>query len=81
MSTVRPVPAWLGKADCKTCKYYSKGRCRLFIEKIEKSEIMFARVEDVRADEKMCGPKGVFWSSSDFDPDQIWYQDVLWTQE
>ena len=78
MASVRTPPrvSWMGKPECRKCKYYEKGTCRLFIEQFAKNEIVFAAVEEVRADEKMCGPKGVFWDSSDFDPDQLWYSDI-----
>ena len=83
MSSARAPPkmSWMGKPECRKCKYYEKGTCRLFIEQFAKNEIMFAPVDVVRADEKLCGPKGLFWSSSDFDSDQTWYSGVPWTQE
>jgi len=66
---------------CVNCKYYEKGRCRLFVDKYEK-KIVYVKTELARLDENMCGPKGSFWAStSDFDQDQIWYSDVPWTRE
>lgn len=83
MATSRAPPkvSWMGKNECRTCKYYEKGRCRLFIYQFAKNEIIFAPVDVLRADERLCGPKGLFWASSDFDSDQIWYSGAPWTQE
>jgi hypothetical protein len=83
MSTVRahPAPRWLGKPECRSCKHHYKGSCRLFVERFEKNVLVFLPVKVVRMKETLCGPSGTFWESSDFDSDQIWYQDILSTQE
>ena len=78
-----PRISWLGKPECRSCKHYAKGKCRLFIDMNYDNKIVFARVDEVRADERMCGPKGVYWSlTSDFDSDQPWYSGISsWLQE
>ena len=69
---VKTIP----KKECRSCKYYEKGKCRLFVDRIAKNEIVFVDADVLRADENSCGPKGLFWAASDFDPDQILYSDT-----
>lgn len=66
------------KPECRTCKYYAKGKCRLFLEHYVKNSIMFAPVEIARTDETMCGNSGMFWTSLNFDSDRILYSDTPW---
>jgi hypothetical protein len=78
MATVRAYPKMI-RPTCRTCRYYEKGRCRLFVENISKNEIMYAKIELARLDENLCGPEGMFWASPDFDTDQMWYSDNHWS--
>jgi len=69
------------KPDCRKCRHYEKGKCRLFIEHYTKNKIIFAPVNVARMDDTMCGPTGMFWALS-FDSDQFLYSDnPFWTQE
>ena len=62
---------------CTTCKYYKKGLCRLFLE-LNDHRLVLAKAQEVRLDEKLCGPEGIYWVlPSDPDPDQIWYSDIF----
>lgn len=77
MSSVRNVPKFMNaKRSCNTCKYHDKGLCRLFLYTLG-PDVSFAKTIDVRFDEKLCGPEGLFWTSfEDSDSDQIWYSDI-----
>jgi hypothetical protein len=76
------VAAGYSKAlrPCTTCKYYRKGFCRLFLDTNEHHRLSFVKAQEVRLDEKLCGPEGIYWAlPSDLDPDQIWYsENVEW---
>ena len=60
---------------CKNCKYYQKGRCRLFFD-TRTTTVSYAKVEEVRADKLLCGPKGVYWTHEDYYSDHMWCSDI-----
>lgn len=64
---------------CINCKYYNKSRCRLFLE-VNDNKLVIAKAREVRLDEKLCGPEGIYWAlPSDPDPGQFWYsENVEW---
>jgi hypothetical protein len=69
-----------GFPKCRTCRYYEKGKCRLFIERVN-NQITYAKVEDVRLNKSMCGPSALYWSDVNSDSDQTWYLGDPWSQE
>jgi hypothetical protein len=45
---------------CRTCKYHSMGKCKLFFEQNVRL-LSYASTSEVRLDEKLCGPDGKYW--------------------
>jgi len=78
MSSVRTFPKSTNALrPCSTCKYHNKGHCKLFFYE-RGDKVSFSNIHDIRFDEKLCGPEGLFWSPPvDPDPDQIWYSDMF----
>jgi hypothetical protein len=56
---------------CTKCRYYEKGRCKLFLE-IEDKTLTFAKTHVIRFDEKSCGPEGLYWMPDD--------REIQWTE-
>jgi hypothetical protein len=54
---------------CNHCKYYDKGRCRLFLEMKHDKNLKFALARVVRLDENACGSNAVFWNPSPYERD------------
>ena len=77
--SVRPVTIHGLFPKCKTCRYYEKKRCRLFLEvESNKKERVFLKVEIARLDENLCGPNAAYWSfNSNPVQDQELYSDII----
>ena len=46
------------KPKCIDCRYYSEGKCTLFISLNKDYQIINANIEMIRARETLCGPDG-----------------------
>lgn len=47
-----------GKPNCIDCKYYSEGKCTLFISLNHEYKIVPSDAKVIRSRETLCGPNG-----------------------
>lgn len=60
---------FIAKPACTRCRYFEKGRCRLFVQITPSKMSSYTKAEHAREDTYLCGPEGLYFSDKDVPPE------------